>query len=87
MKSEFKRFKLERFGLLTIVLQLLGALGLLVGLWFNPILIISAGGLATLMLLGLLVRVKSKDGLLISLSALFFFGLNSYLFLKALDLL
>ncbi len=87
MKSEFKRFKLEKLGLLTILFQLLGASGLLVGLLFNPILIISSGGLATLMLLGVLIRVKTKDSLVVSLPALFFCGLNSYICLRALALL
>ena len=31
MKSEFKRFNLEKTGLLIIILQFLGAVGLLVG--------------------------------------------------------
>lgn len=87
MKSEFKRFKLEKLGLLTIVLQLLGAVGLIVGLLFNPILIISSGGLALLMFFGLLVRVKLKDSLMVSLPALFFCCLNLYICLKALVVL
>lgn len=84
MKSEFKRFNLEKLGLLTIILQLLGALGLLVGLIYNPILIVSSGGLALLMFLGVLVRMKLKDGIRASLPAVFFCGLNSYLCFDAL---
>lgn len=84
MKNEFKRFNLEKLGLLTIILQLLGALGLLVGFFYNPILIVSSGGLAILMFLGILVRIKSNDSFLVSLPAVFFCGLNSYLFFDAL---
>lgn len=80
MKSEFKRFKLEEFRLLTAVLEIAGALGMLVGLMFNPILIISSGGLALLMFLGFLVRLNVKDGVLVSLPALFYMVLNSYIF-------
>ncbi len=80
MKSEFKRFKLEKLGLVTITLEILGAIGLLVGLLFKPILLISSGGLTTLMLLGLIVRVKLKDSLWISLPAIFYMGLNAYIF-------
>lgn len=80
MKSEFKRFKLEKLGPLTIILEILGALGLLVGLLFKPVLLISSGGLALLMLLGLIVRVKLKDSLWISLPAIFYMGLNAYIF-------
>jgi len=80
MKNEFKRFKLEKLGLLTILLEILGAIGLLVGLFFNPVLLISSGGLATLMLLGLIVRIKLKDSLWISLPAIFYMCLNAYIF-------
>jgi hypothetical protein len=80
MKNEFKRFKLEKLGLLTIVLEILGALGLLLGLWYKPLLLLSSGGLAALMFLGVLVRIKLKDSLWISLPAVFYMGLNAYIF-------
>ncbi|MBC7745016.1 MAG: hypothetical protein H7096_07915 [Flavobacterium sp.] len=86
MKNEMKRFKLEKLGFLTIVLEILGAFGLLVGLLFKPILLISSGGLAVLMLLGLMVRIKLKDSLLVSLPALFYMGLNAYIFYLAIKL-
>ena len=76
MKSEFKRFNLEKTGLLIIILQFLGAVGLLVGLEINIILIISSLGLALLMFLGLAVRIKLKDSLWISLPALFYMSLK-----------
>ena len=84
MKSEFKRFGLEKAGTLTAVLELLGALGLLVGLKVPLILLISAGGLAVLMFLGVVVRIKIKDSLWISLPALSFMILNSYIFFMSL---
>ena len=80
MKNEFKRFKLEKLGLLTIVLEILGALGLLIGLWYKPLLLLSSGGLALLMFLGVIVRIKLKDSLWISLPAVFYMGLNAYIF-------
>ena len=80
MKREFKRFNVEKLGLLTIVLEILGALGLLIGLLFKPILLVSSGGLAILMLLALIIRIKSKDGLLISLPAIFYMVLNTFIF-------
>lgn len=86
MKSEFIRFKLEKFGLLTIILQLLGALGLLVGLVWKPILVVSSGGLALLMLLGLLVRIKSRDSIWVSLPALLFMILNVYILIETLTI-
>ena len=86
MKIEFKRFGLEKAGTLTAVFELLGAVGLLVGLWIQIILLISAGGLALLMLLGVLVRIKVKDGLLKSLPALFFMIINAIIFLYHLPI-
>jgi len=80
MKIEFKRFKLEKLGFLTIILEILGAWGLLIGLLFKPILLISSGGLSILMLLALMTRIKSKDSLLISLPAIFYMILNAYIF-------
>jgi hypothetical protein len=80
MKSEFKRFELEKLGLFTIVLQFLGALGLLVGLYFRPILLLASAGLAILMFFGLIVRIKTKDSLWVSLPAIFYMGLNACIF-------
>lgn len=85
MKNEFKRFKLEKLGLLTIVLEILGAVGLLVGLYYKPLLLISSGGLSLLMFLGVIVRIKLKDSLWISLPALFYMGLNAYIFYIAVN--
>lgn len=85
MEMEFKRFGLEKFGLIIMTLQFLGATGLLVGLLFNPLLIISSLGLALLMLAGFLVRLKLKDGILVSLPALFYMSLNAYIFLTTIN--
>ncbi len=82
MKSEFKRFGLEKFGAVTAILELMGGLGLIIGLKFNPVLVISSFGLALLMFLGVLVRIKVKDSILITLPALFYMLLNLYLFLS-----
>ena len=84
MKSEFKRFGLEKLGTLTAVLELLGAFGLLVGLRFHLLLLVSAGGLAFLMLLGVAVRIKMKDSVLISLPATIYMLLNAYIFFLSL---
>ena len=85
MKKEFKRFGLEKIGLLTIILQFIGATGLIVGLKFNPILTISSLGLTLLMLSGLIVRIKLKDSIWISLPAFFYMGLNTYIFWASIN--
>ena len=85
MKNEFKRFGLEKFGPLTAVLELAGALGLFIGLQSNTILVLSSGGLALLMLLGTGVRIKMKDSLLVSTPAFFYFLLNAFILYKTLQ--
>ena len=84
MQNEFKRFELEKFTALTGILELLGGIGMLIGLKVGLILLISSGGLAMLMLLGFVVRIKIKDGFWLSFPSLFFMLLNLYVFLIAL---
>jgi len=81
MKTEFKRFGLEKYALTTIVFEILGGTGLLVGYFFQFDILfkLSALGLSVLMLLGVLVRFKVNDGLFVTLPAFFFFLLNAYL--------
>jgi hypothetical protein len=80
MKKEFERFNLEKLGLLTIVLEFIGALGLLVGLKYPIILALASFGLALLMFFGLIVRIKIKDQLWVCLPVLFYLVLNAYIF-------
>jgi hypothetical protein len=84
MKNEFRRFGLEKFGALTAVLELLGAAGLLLGLVVKSVLLFSSGGLAVLMFLGVLVRIKIKDTIWMLLPALFYMILNAYIFFVSL---
>jgi hypothetical protein len=81
MRNEFKRFGLEKFTNLTGLLELLGGIGMLVGLKYSFILLISSSGLALLMLLGFGVRLKIKDGFWLTMPSLFFMLLNFYVFL------
>jgi uncharacterized membrane protein YphA (DoxX/SURF4 family) len=80
IKNEFKRFGLEKFGVLTAILEIVGAMGLLVGLVYTPILLISSGRLAVLMCLGVVTRIRVKDSVLVSLPAFLFMVLNGYIF-------
>tara|TARA_B110000977_G_C11057045_1_gene484486 strand:+ start:1941 stop:2285 length:345 start_codon:yes stop_codon:yes gene_type:complete len=79
MFQEFKRFGLSNFRKLTGVLQLLGAVGLLLGFFYPILTLVASSGLSLLMLLGFLVRLKIKDGLLVSLPAFTFMFLNLYI--------
>ena len=87
MKNEFKRFGLEKIGLATVLLEIIGALGLLVGLKFYFFLMVSSLGLALLMLAGLIVRIKLKDSIWISLPALFYMLLNTYIFWLSMNII
>jgi hypothetical protein len=75
----------QRFGIsdgnrkLTGILQLLGALGLLLGMLYIAIGLLSAFGLFLLMLIGLGVRIRVRDGLIKSFPAFFFMLVNLYL--------
>lgn len=78
---EFVRFGLPKIGRFVALLQAAGALGLLAGFW-NPLLMSAASaGLALMMFTALLVRLRVKDSLWVSLPALFFFGLNLCIFI------
>lgn len=85
MKDEFKRFGLEKAGALTAILELLGAVGLLVGLKITLILLISSGGLALLMFFGVAVRIKVKDSFMVTIPATFYMILNAYIFYMVLQ--
>ncbi|GAB1309663.1 hypothetical protein KH5_23460 [Urechidicola sp. KH5] len=87
MKKEFERFGLQKLGFTIIILEIIGALGLLVGLKFLSLLLISSGGLALLMLAGLIVRIKIKDSIWVSFPAFFFLILNAYIFWESLYLM
>ena len=84
LRSEFKALKVERFSNLVVVLEFLGAIGLLVGHFYKPILILSSLGLSTLMFLGVLLRINHKHHFKFTLQALFFMILNAYIFFKTL---
>jgi len=86
MKDEFKRFGLEKMGLTITLLEIIGALGLLVGLKIYFVLIISSFGLALIMLAGVIIRIKVKDDIWITLPAFFYMALNAYIFWTSLNL-
>lgn len=83
MKDEFIRFGLKQQRVLTAYLQLTGAIGLILGFFVSPMLIlISAAGLSLLMFLGFGVRIKIKDSILESLPALVLALINLFIAYK-----
>ncbi len=79
MKVEFARYQLSRFRRTVGVLELLGGLGLLLGLYYPILSIIASAGLTLLMLLGTLIRIKTKDPLLEIIPAFSLMLLNGYI--------
>jgi uncharacterized membrane protein YphA (DoxX/SURF4 family) len=79
MKEEFERYGLDAYRKLIGLLQLLGGAGLLIGLLYLPILIISSAGLCLLMMIGFVVRLKMKDGFFPSMPSFIFMLLNGYI--------
>ena len=83
MKDEFVRFGLDKQRILTGCLQLLGALGLVFGYFFSPLLtFIAAVGLTFLMFAGFAVRIKIKDSFIESLPSLVFALINLFICVK-----
>jgi uncharacterized membrane protein YphA (DoxX/SURF4 family) len=79
MAQEFDRYGIPQFRKLTGILQLLGALGIIVGFWVDYLQALSALGLSVLMLVGVITRIVIKDGLMKTFPALFYCLLNGYL--------
>lgn len=78
MLLEFKRYGLAKYRKLVGILQLLGSIGLCLGLLYEPKLQLSAAiGLTVLMLLGFLVRLKIKDSVIQSAPSLIYAVLNA----------
>lgn len=84
MVVEFEHFGLSGLRRLTGVLEIAGALGLILGYFVPPFTIASSGGLALLMLLGTLVRIRVGDSFLQTLPALVFLVLNVFILVCAL---
>ena len=84
MKTEFERWGLGRFRLLVGTLEVLGGVGVLVGVSWPMILTVSSAGLSLLMLLGLAVRLKNRDGILLSMPAAVLMLVNGFIMLKSL---
>lgn len=87
MQAEFERFGLARFRRATGALEVLGGLGLLVGLLRTEVLIVASGGLTLLMLLGVLTRVRVRDPLVEIVPAAVLMLMNGFVLAVAAGLL
>jgi len=82
MVSEFQRYRLPHWRRLTGVLQILASAGLLAGFFFWPLRLLCSAGLAIMMLVAIVVRIRVNDSLVAATPALFFFLLNLFLALQ-----
>ena len=83
MTEEFERYGLLKFRVLTGVLELLGGFGLLAGILYPVLLLLSSGGLCLLMFLGAAVRLRVKDPFIQIIPALLLMMVNGYIFYDA----
>ena len=79
MQQEFTRFGLEKFTKLIGILELLGGIGVLIGIKINVLLIISSFGLSLLMFLGVITRIRMKDNLMVSFPSILFTIINLFI--------
>lgn len=79
-RQEYRRYGISRFRVMNGVLQLLGATGVMVGLVFSPLGAAAALGLAAMMALGLITRVRLGDAPRLMIPAASLCVLNSVLF-------
>lgn len=86
MVAEFERFGLSRFRRLTGALEVLGALGLLGGYFVPQLDVIAAAGLAALMVLGVITRIRVGDRVVDMLPAIILLLINGHIAVHALGL-
>lgn len=80
MIKEFQRYGMnDQLRKLTGISQLLGACGLIAGLYVSIIGFIAAAGFSVMMLVAFMTRLKIRDSLTQSLPSLFFMIVNGYL--------
>jgi len=83
MINEFERWNISKFRLIVGISQLMGGFGLIFGFFIPIFTVISSLGLSLLMILGFVLRIFVKDGIIRSLPSLLYLIINSYIFLIA----
>ena len=83
MVGEFVRYRAASFRAITGALQIAASAGLLLGLRYRPLLLLSASGLAAMMLVATVVRVRIRDPIAATLPALGYCLLNAFIVWRA----
>jgi hypothetical protein len=84
MVAEFERYGLSRYRRLTGSLEVLGAVGLVVGYFVLPVLVLASAGLTLLMALGVATRVRVGDPVAEMVPAFALMLVNAYILVYAL---
>lgn len=79
LKKEFVRYGFSNQRPLIGLLQICGALGLIAGSWVPLLGKAAAGGLALMMLAGVIVRISIRDTFLQTTPAILYLLVNTYL--------
>ena len=79
MAEEFRRYQMEKYRKMTGALQIAGSVGLALGFYSTPLLVLSASGLAVMMLVAVAVRIRIRDPIYAILPAVVYFALNLFI--------
>ena len=88
MRFEYSRWGYENLRLFLAWCQLLGGCGLIIGMLhhsLNPLISVTSFLLTVMMLTAVVTRIKSKDGLLLTLPSLFYSILNAIIFFQSIS--
>ena len=83
MVEEFERYRIGRLRVLTGILQVLGAIGLAIGHFYRPLLLLSSACLAVMMFLAVVTRIRIRDPWYAAIPAFSLFAINLFLFVAA----
>jgi hypothetical protein len=79
-KSEFNRYGIPNHRKTTGFFQSLGGASLIIGIFIDELGVIASFGLTVLMCLGVIVRLRIRDGLLKTMPAIIYATLNALIF-------
>ena len=86
MVSEFTRWGLKKLRYIIGFFQLIGGIGLLIGLFYSTMLSLFSFCLSLMMIIAVFVRVNIKDSMVKMLPAIFYAILNGVIFYNSLSL-
>jgi hypothetical protein len=78
MDAEFERYGLARFRRLIGAIECLGAIGLVVGHFHRPVLVLAAAGLTLTMVAAIATRIRIRDSLAQTLPAVALLVVNAF---------